>query len=327
MNTLHIENYFYKFVLCLQSKLLLERLKTAFILYCCLLSLLLIQGCTAVATFPTVARAGDTVSVMIGGTEKARKSTISVILTDGGGQQWDLQLLGKVRSVFNLRADARAEGSHYSSYIDSYVSWSKGHEAVQTVLVVDIPVDALAGNAFLSVDPAVDDDSSGISAPYTINIEIIPGTGSSDNFLRRDAFSGSLPVDFSRLEPAPHAKISFGFADSVVIGAASLVVDFDETVVDPNNINLYVPESNVRGSYVSTGSFGDKQRMVYWHQDGQQVFIDVIAPQGIDQKYLMMYLLHPAGISGSAGFSITASTIYDVDGNEIVLLPTLKYFQ
>lgn len=291
----------------------------------CMAGLLITQGCTSVATFPTVARAGDTVSVMVGGTEKARKETIEVTLTDVNGLDWDLQALGLVRSVFNLRADGRADVNHYSTSLESYMSWHKGHEPVQTVLVINLPVDVPAGNAYLTVNPLVDDDSSGILAPYIINIEVIPGTGSNDDLLRQDVFGGELAVDFSRLEPAPHAKISFGVNAVVTIGAASLVVDFDETVVAPGDINVYLPES-VSGSYYSTGSFGETQRMVYWHQDGQQLFIDVVAPQGIKQAYLMMYLMHPRGLSGLPGFNITSSKIYDVSGSEIVLTPTLEYF-
>jgi len=291
------------------------------------LSLLLAQGCTSVATFPTVARAGDTVSIMVGGTEKARKDTIVVTLTDVTGQAWDLQALGSVRSVFNLRADGLAQGSHYSSYLNSYVSWSEGHESVQTVLVIDVPAGVPEGNSVLSINTLVDDDSSGVSSPYSVNLEVLPGTGASDNFSRQDSGSGELALDFQKLEPAPHAKISFGITDGAVIGAASLVIDFDETVVTPGDINVYVPESNVRGNYVSTGMFGDKQRMVYWHQDGQQMFVDIIAPQGINQAFLKVYLVHPTGLSASPAFNITSSQFYDVNGNAFFLTPTLEYFQ
>lgn len=299
----------------------LQMANSVLIFSCCLLAMSFMQGCAGVSSFPTVARAGDTVSVMIGGSEKARKSTTSVILTDVDSTEWDLQSLGLVRSVFNLRADGRAEGSHYSSYLESYVSWSEGHEPVQTVLVVDLPAGAPAGDAFLTVGVPVDDDSSGYASPYTINIEIIPGTGGSDNFTRK----GGAGVDFSSLEPAPHAKISFG-SDVTVVGAVSVVVDFDEIVLNPDDINVYVPQSNVRGSFISDGSFGDKQRMVYWRQDGEKLFIDAIAPQGISQRYLMMYIMHPQGLPGLPAFNITSSKAYDVNGNEIVSLPILEYF-
>ncbi len=287
---------------------------------------LLLQSCASVNTFPGIARQGDTVSLMIGGSEKARKNTISVILTDSAGTNWDLKALGLVRSVFNLRTDGRSIGTHYSPYLDSYISWSEGHEPVQTVLVVDIPTGVASGMSTIEVNTFVDDDSAGVISPHLVNLEIIDGLGNTDEFLRDTATSGQLPVDFSSLEPAPHAKISFGITDGVTIGAASLVIDFDETILNPNDINVYVPESNVRGSVVDPGAFGTTQRMVYWHQDELQLYIDIIAPQGINQAFLMAYIIHPQGLAGNPNFTITSSSIYDVNGYEITLSPGLEYF-
>ena len=293
----------------------------------CAVSLLIVQGCTAVASFPTVARVGDTVSVMIGGTERARTETTSVILTDSNFTDWDLQELGLVRSVFNLRADARSKGMNYSSYLSTYFPWSKGHEPVQTVLVIDIPIGMSIGDAVLTVNHHKGDDSSGLFLPYAINIEILPGEGKKDEFNRKDPTYGQLPVSFKSLEPAPHAKISFGIDNGVILGALSLTVDFDENVVAPGDINVYVPESTVRGNFASPGDFGKTQRMVYWRQDGEKLFVDVIAPQGIKQDFLKLYLMHPSGIVGLPNFTITSSVIYDVQGDELILVPTLEYFQ
>jgi len=289
--------------------------------------LIFINGCTAVSSFPTIARPGDTVALMIGGSEKARKSTIEVILTDENSQQWNLQELGKVRSVFNLRADAKAEGMHYSSYLESFISWSEGHEPVQTVLVIDVPDGVANGTATLSINPYVDDDSSGISTPYNMQLDIIPGVGASDDFKRKDNTSGQLPVKFSKLEPAPYAKISLGSSGANTIGALSMVVDFDQTVVLPEDLNVYVPESNVRGSFTQTGSFGENQRMVYWHQDGDKLMIDVVAPQGIKAAFLMMYIVHPVDLSGNPNFTLLQTDAYDVNGSPLILNPLLEYYQ
>ena len=293
----------------------------------CIVSILTAQGCAGVATFPTVAHAGDTVSVMVGGTEKARKETIQVVLTDANGLDWDLQSLGLIRSVFNLRPDARAEVSHYASfYLESDIAWTKGHEPVQTVLVVDLPTNVPAGASYLTVNHFSDDDSSGVVFPYIFNIDVIPGSGAGDDFLRQDAFLGGQAVDFSRLEPAPYAKISFGSTEGLKIGAVSIIVDFDETVLPPDDVNVYTPESSVRGSVSSSGAFGNNQRMLYWRQDGSQILIDIVSPQGIKQKYLMAYIIHPRGLSGEPGFNIVSSKVYDVNGNEVSFLPTLEYF-
>lgn len=286
-------------------------------------ALLWLQGCTGVSTFPTIARPGDTVSVMIGGSEQARKATTDVVLTDPDGVPYDLQALGLVRSVFNLRADGRAAGAHYSPYLDTYISWVQRHEPVQTVLVTDLPDTLQPGMYTLTVDTHVSDDASGAAPPFTMNLEIIAGLGSSEQFIRQPLLNA---VEFERLEPAPHAKIGFGTGSSV-IGAVSLVVDFDETVVNPDDINLYVPESTVRGSVGVTGAFGATQRMVYWRQDGQRLYIDVIAPQGIKPTFLLLYIMHPPGVPGSPNFELVSATGYDLNGAVMTVTPSLTYFQ
>lgn len=290
-----------------------------------IIALSILNACTSVSSFPTVARAGDTVSVMVGGSEQARKETISVSLTDSNGIIWDLQALGKVRSVFNLRADAVAKGTHYSSYLESYISWSEGHEPVQTVLVVDLPAEIPAGNAYFTINTHVNDNSSGIGSPFDVNIEVLPGLGESDDFLRKDFSSGNQPVDFDRLEPAAFAKIGFGDSYDYFIGAASLVVDFDATVVDPVDLNVYVPEAIVRGSVSNKGSFGKTQRMVYWRQDGDKLFIDIVSPQGIRPGFLKVYIVHPDGLAAAPGFLLDQSRVYDINGSEIFVQPVLNY--
>lgn len=287
-------------------------------------ALLILPACTGVNTFPTIARAGGTVSVMVGGTENARKETIDVTLTDSANQAWNLKSMGLVRSVFNLRTDGVAYGMHYSPYLDSYISWANGHEPVQTVLVTDLPANASTGSAAMTINTHVSDNSSGIGSPFTVNLEIIAGTGSSDQFMRRNFGSGQ-PVDFSRLEPAPHAKISFG-SGTQTIGAASLAISFNQAVLNPDDINIYVPESTVRGSFAASGAFGATQRMVYWRQDGTQLYVDVVAPQGIDPRFLKLYLTHPRGLSGPANFNVTSATVFDVNGNAIAVQPSLGYF-
>jgi hypothetical protein len=284
-----------------------------------------LQGCTSVNTFPMIARAGDTISVMVGGSEKARKDTISVSLTDANNQTWDLRSSGLVRSVFNLRTDGRAHGLHYSSYSSGFMPWVFGHEPLQTVLVTDLPPGVAPGRASLSVVLNTDDNSSGIGSPFTVNLEIIGGTGSTDGFLRQNPFGSDVAVDFESLEPAPHAKISFGMGTQV-IGAVSLVVDFNETAINPDDINVYVPESAVRNTSV-TNAFGKTQRMVYWRQDGQRLYIDVVAPQGIELIYSKIYIIHRRSSGGaSPNFSLISASVYDVNGSVLAIQPILEYF-
>jgi len=291
-----------------------------------LLGALVLAGCSSTTTFPKIARAGDTVSFMVGGSEQTRKQNVTVKLTDANNQVFDLQALGLVRSVFNLRPEGRAVGMHYSYYLDSYVSWSFGHEPLQTVMVTNLPASAATGLATLTVGlVGVSDNSSGKgNGPFNVKLEIIPNAGAPDP-IKYFAPSGSpVPVDFSRLETAPNAKVSFG-SSGTAIGAASLVIDFDETIVNPNDINLYVPESTVRGNAANPGAFGMTQRMVYWHQDGHSLYVDIVAPQGIDPRYLQFYVVHPQGLAGSPAFSILSAQVYGTDGYPIGVTPVLTY--
>lgn len=283
----------------------------------------LLSGCTSVNTFSSIARPGDTVSLMIGGSERANKNSVSATFTDATGRSWDLKAQGLVRSVFNLRTDGRANGAHYSPYLDSYVSWMYGHEPLQTVLVADLPLDAALGQGNLSISVNANDNSSGVGSPFNVKLEIIPGLGAAEQFLNKK-LGGNEPADFTRLETAPNAKVTFG-TGATFIGAVSLVIDFNETVVNPNDLNVYVPESTVRGDFLNPGAFGKTQRMVYWHQDGLKLYVDIIAPQGIDPRYLQLFVVHPPGLAGSPAFSILSAQVYGIDGNAIAVTPTLSY--
>ena len=296
--------------------------RNGFVFIAILAFLAALPACVGVNTFPMIARPGDTISVMVGGSEKASKGTISASLTDANGQTWDLKSLGLVRSVFNLRTDGRAYGQHYSSYSESTFPWAYGHEPMQTVLVTDLPAGAAPGQASLSVALNTTDNSAGVSSPYTIDLQIIGGAGAPDSFSTTSAIRTG-PVDFSRLEPAPNAKISFGTTST--IGAVSLVVGFDSTVVNPDDLNVYCPESAVRSNGTATGVFGTTQRMVYWRHDSQKMYLDVVAPQGILAKYLKLYIVHPKGLTGSPNFTVFSSAAYAVDGSVLAVQPVLSY--
>lgn len=298
--------------------------------------LTLLQACTGATSFPTIARPGDTVSMMVGGSEQARKGTIDALLTDSNNVQWDLKSLGLIRSVFNLRADGRAYGQHYSNFLAISEPWKEGHEPVQTVLVFDIPTSAALGSATVDVSLNVSDNSSGVLDPATISMEIVdvPGSpGESDNFLRQNFDSTTESVSFVDLEPAPHAKISFGdrnfsSTDSgIKLAAAKLIIDFDENIVNGDDINVHVSSPTTqRGSLTATGKFGNNQRMVYWQQDGSELTVYVIAPKGINGKFLQLYVVHPNDLSGDPGLNLVSISGYDKDGNDITVTPQFNYY-
>jgi hypothetical protein len=271
-----------------------------------------------------IARSGNTVSIMVGGSAKAQKGSLGAVLTDASGNVFDLQALGLVRSVFNLRPDGRAIGLHYVEYLSSNRSWLAGHEPLQTVMVTDLPTTVSPGMASLTFTwLGVNDNSSDGGNPFDVSLEILPGAGVTDQFLRNDAL-GTRAANLSQLETAPNAKVDFG-TGTTAIGAASLIINFDGAAVNPNDLNLYVPESTVRGSYANPGAFGKTQRMVYWRQDGHSLYVDIVAPQGIDPRYLQFHIVHPKGLAGSPAFNIASAQVFGTDGNPIEVTPVLTY--
>lgn len=282
----------------------------------------MLSGCTSVNTFPTIARPGDTVTLLIGGSEKAKKTDLSAIFTDASGHAWDLQALGLVRSVFDLRSDGRAYDLHYGSSNDKQFSWAYGHEPLQTVLVTDVPVGAAPGIGSLAIAyNNINDNSGGAGNTFSMNLEIVPGTGAPSSFTYHHPVLGDQPVNFAKFEPAPHAKVIFP-GGTTIIGAASLVISFDATVVNSNKFNIYVPEATVVGT---TSTFGQTQRMVYWHRDSSHLYVDIVAPQGIEARYLQLFVLHPRGLTGSPALNILSAQVYGTDGSAIIVTPTLTY--
>jgi hypothetical protein len=286
-----------------------------------LAALLFLQGCAAVHTFPTVARAGDTVSVLVGGSAQARKEQASVVLTDAQGMHWDLQSLGLVRSLFNVRSDGRALGLLDAGPLEAISPWAFGHEPLQTVLVTDLPDSLPAGMASLSVQLNVSDNSSGASQVMTMGLEIIPGAAQPDTFDYLNVGAGGVAAaNFARLEPAPHAEVKFG-AGTEVIGAATLRIDFDPGTLEAKDLNVYVPELLSRDM---AGGFGSAQRMVYWRAEAGQLQVDIIAPQGIAAMFLKLYVLHAS--AGNPGFHLAAASFYDTAGFPMLLPAQLQYF-
>ena len=66
--------------------------------------------------------------------------------------------------------------------------------------------------------------------------------------------------------------------------------------------------------------------MVSWKHDGSQLVINIIAPKGIEDRYLQVYVVHPRGLPGDPGLSLVSTTGYDLNGNTIAATPQFSYF-
>ena len=295
--------------------------------------LAILQGCTGITTFPSIARPGDSLAIMLGGSEQVNKDNIDVTLIQGASS-WDLadpngdldRSDSMIRSVFEVRTDGRAEGLIYNNPSTMTQIWTFGHEPVQSIMIVDLPTDVLPGAAQLNVTINTPDNASGVNLNFNIDLTVvdIPGsTGASDPFDMRTVL-GTVGANLGDLEPAPHAKISFTPLNKLVY-AVSIEIDFNEIVVAPDDLHVYIPEAIVGGS------LGANQRMAIWHQDGDRLYIDIIAPGGIQSRYLKIYVMHPSSVTLDPGFMLGSIIFYDQDGNDVTstigLTSDFQYFQ
>ena len=60
--------------------------------------------------------------------------------------------------------------------------------------------------------------------------------------------------------------------------------------------------------------------------DDDKINIYVIAPNGIGDKYLQVYVMHPKGLSGDPGLSLVEALGYGVDGGPLATAPQFSYY-
>jgi len=66
--------------------------------------------------------------------------------------------------------------------------------------------------------------------------------------------------------------------------------------------------------------------MVYWRHDADKIFIDIIAPQGINPGYLQVYLIYPPSVIGNPNFSIIKEDVYKIDGSTLAINSKISHY-
>jgi len=232
-----------------------------------------LQACTSLQTFPGVARAGDTISFAVGSAEGMTKdpaNTTAVYVPDAGGS-YPLT----IRSVFNLYPDKKSS-LYQNESAATFVIDTSNHEAWQTVMVVDLPVDVPvgAGNIHITSNAMLPGISSQINN-VPIAVEIINGVGESNDFTYEFGFGASRQGNLSLLEPLPHALI-IPPTDNESYGAIEMKISMPNSAA----INRPLTESEVRVVVDDMTASTLSNRNVVWHYDNDELLIMLISPSG-----------------------------------------------
>jgi len=269
-------------------------LKRLFLLFSGLL-LFFSAGCAALETFPLAARAGDTVSLFLGvGNFKQMSTDTSTVemypVSDPATKYYPT-----LRSIFYVYPDPTSKVVNYppSTMLNGITSGDN----YQAIAVIDLPANVPPGRYKVAVDGS------------SVDLEVLSGVGRSHDFT--DIFN--VPEDIRNLEPAPQVNIAFdgGFQ----IGAVELVVDYDETVIAPADLNVVLFPVNQ-----GAGTFGDFQDMLFWREKNGTLKISVLCPAGVPSEDIHLAIVYPAGVS-NPGISLISSSVLDLGGNVLSGVP------
>jgi len=234
-------------------------------------------GCVGIETFPLRAQAGDTVTVGLGlgYTEYMNSFNTSVTITNNPATNPNTYNSGLIipRSVFNLYPDPRSKVANYNVWLPTNIM---DGTPLETGVVFDLPTNIPPGNYLARVDRSMG------GAFVDLALVVTAGTGSPNQFKNETG-----PQNINDLENLPGVEVNFSAGK--VIGAADLVIDFNQAIVTPNNINVVQPRINFGKDY-----FQNHQRLFFWNDNGDVLKVRILCPRGVDSKYLKFYIVRPA---------------------------------
>lgn len=167
------------------------------------ISLIVINGCTALQSFPNFARGGDTITLAVGSpSDMTRANTTATFTSDVDGTLIDIT--PNIRSIFKLYADPASKV--YESVVLDDLVFSSKHSPWITVVAIDLPQGLAIGTGTIefttsAIYPDVGTHINNLDIP----IEIISGTGSANSFTYEFGMGSQTTSNLTILESKPVA--------------------------------------------------------------------------------------------------------------------------
>jgi len=288
--------------------------------YLIICSVILLQGCVAVQSFPTVARAGDTVTLALGSSDQINVSDTIVTYTPDGGSSVDVT--ANIRSIFKIYPDKLSPTWSFSTAAG--IPTTGGHGAALDVMVLDLPTSLQSGTGIINIqNNATYPVYSNVPSDVDIAIEILPGVGSPSTF-EYLLFGETTTGDFTSLEAAPHYRIkpdfdpatatvftpsTFAAVELIISGTLNAAATTDNAISVTNSLRVIVDD-------MSTSL--NNQKQVSWARDGGNITINYISPTGNMPYYETSVAVFFTGTNYA--FTATPSVsirYFDIDGYEV----------
>lgn len=309
----------------------MKNIKTITLLICTFS--LLLGGCTALNTFPTAARPGETVALAVGSPDNLTIANINSVEFESAawapGTKWDIT--SNVRSVFKLYADKASDVYEYGGTLGTnQIIRTSLHEPWLTVMAIDMPEDAFGsplppgpGTITINTNGNVTYPTIGnhINNVQPIAIEILPEAsptdGSAADFeYEFGAFGATNLGDLSKLEPRPHALVKSLYSEDPFglpnYAAVEMKVDFSGTTSAP------ITDANVRVIVDDMTVYSNSNRQVISSVNNEVLTVIMMSMSEQIKPYEMRFavaLSSPNSFTGPSP-SITSTRFYDINGGE-----------
>jgi len=281
----------------------------------CIASIIILQGCVAIQSYPTIARGGDTISLAVGSPDGMNKSnTTAEFVSDVDGSVVSLP----IRSILKIRPDATSALA-YEDGITNAEAYYTGHSQWLSVVVIDLPQGMTIGTGVVNItttsDPGV---PTGIN-DVPVTLEIVEGIGSASAFEYNNGFGGISPGDISKLEPLEQMvvkppKPQF-HGNAINVAAAEIKVNVPIRTTE----DATVPDRSIRvvndDYYLQNAR---DQLQVSWSRSGDVFTVNFISPTSTMEYGQSRFSIvkNPSHVfSLNPGPSILSVKYYDIDGN------------
>jgi hypothetical protein len=311
-----------------------------------LLAFIYLEGCVAVQSFPTAARAGDTVTLAIGSLEGANKNNLTVFFESDSNPGVQVDITSSLRSVFNLYPDKTSSANLKVSSTTgpSYLtSWS-GHGMWLTVVALDLPRTLLTGTGKITVIPdltVTPANNAKKVEDVPIAIDILPEVNLGDaqpalfEYFDNDFTPESVGL-LTELEPMKQILIRSPRGGGIY-PSPSQRVSAAVYVINIPMVNLLVPgipaptsalsiikDDNYFDYGQSAGPDGSNitvaaQTQMFWKKEGDTITVSFISHTNKLDSNLIRFSIVPSSptyfdFTGTGQSQIISSTFYDENG-------------
>lgn len=275
----------------------------------------LVSGCTALNTFPTAARPGETVALAVGSpVGLSRANTTATFTSDIDGIPVDIT--PDIRSIFKLYADKASNVYGFGSN-SQYIVDGSGHEPWISIVALDLPLGLTVGPGEIQFTTTATYPSNGSHInDVPIPLEILPGTGSPSTFDYEFGFGEQQTGSLGDLEPFNQAVISPDFTSSSCPPCQNYAAIEIKVTMPTSLAGLQQQFIRVLVDDLTVRTFSGRT-VQYGLNNGEELTVIVTSMAELLQYYEGRFtVVLPSGVSFVGTPSVTSVRYFDLNGNE-----------